>query len=82
MYEFRRPKQAVRPTRRLSDLTEDEQHVGQERVAICTIDGNVSEARAQEIAWEQIERERATRTGALPGAGTPCGQGASRRAGP
>jgi hypothetical protein len=39
---------------RLRGLTDDQRLEYDERVAICTIDGDVPEAAAKEIAWAQV----------------------------
>jgi hypothetical protein len=64
MYEFHKPRQLAPPCRSLPALSEDERCAWEERVAICTIDGGLSEAQAQEIAWAQIESQRATQSAA------------------
>jgi hypothetical protein len=38
-------------------LTLDQQEVWDERMAICTIDGGLTEAEAEAVAWEQLEAE-------------------------
>ncbi len=42
---------------RLRRLTPEQREVWDERVAICVIDGGLTEAEAEAIAWEQIARE-------------------------
>jgi hypothetical protein len=43
---------------RLASLTEDERVTWHERVAICVVDGGLTEAEAEAIAWRQVEGER------------------------
>lgn len=53
MYEF---KQSVFKKRRNPDtLSKDLRLLWEERVAICMIDGGVSQERAEQLAWEEIE---------------------------
>lgn len=53
MYEF---KQSVFKRRRNPDtLSEELRLLWEERVAICMIDGGVSQERAEQLAWEEIE---------------------------
>jgi hypothetical protein len=42
-------------------LTPDQQEVWEERMAICTIDGGLSESEAQAVAWAQLEAEYGVR---------------------
>ncbi len=44
---------------RLAALTEDERELWDERVAICAVDGALSEAEAEEVAWRQIDAPNA-----------------------
>ena len=54
MYEF---KKTVRKQRNPDSLPAHLRYLWDERVAICTCDGNVSQQRAEDIAWEQVEQE-------------------------
>jgi hypothetical protein len=40
---------------RLLALDQDQREAWLERVAICTVDGNLSEEAAEAVAWAQIE---------------------------
>ena len=40
---------------RLEQLDDDQLHAWVERVAICTVDGGLSDAAAESIAWAQID---------------------------
>lgn len=55
MYEFKHS--VFKKRRKLDRLTEDQRMLWEERVAICMIDGGVSQERAEKIAWEQIDSE-------------------------
>lgn len=46
--------QAIRLDR-LATLDDDHLDAWAERIAICTVDGGLSEEEAQEIAWSEIE---------------------------
>jgi len=41
--------------KRLAALNDDQRDAWQERVAICTIDGGLSEEEAESIAWAEID---------------------------
>ena len=61
MYGFKHPRKSLvckdaSTATELARLNEDQLYTWLERVAICVIHGEVSEARAQAIAWEQIRR--------------------------
>jgi hypothetical protein len=51
------PTPAVQPIPR-QPLTADERFMWDERVAICMVDGKVSQADAERIAWQQVEQAR------------------------
>jgi pentose-5-phosphate-3-epimerase len=55
MYEFKHS--VFKKHRKLDRLSQDQRLLWEERVAICMIDGGVSQERAEQIAWEQIESE-------------------------
>jgi hypothetical protein len=46
---------------RMQSLTSGEWEVWHERVAICMVDGKVSQAEAEVIAWQQMEQVRQTK---------------------
>lgn len=46
---------------RMQALTGAEWETWHERVAICMVDGNVSQAEAEVIAWQQMEQARQTK---------------------
>jgi hypothetical protein len=52
----------VGPVLTADSLTPEQREVWDERFAICTLDGGLSESEAQVIAWAQIDRE----FGAMP----------------
>jgi len=55
MYEF---KHSVFKRHRNPDtLNENQRQLWEERVAICMIDGGVTQQRAEQLAWEQMDRE-------------------------
>ncbi len=67
IYKFKTPAPprqsaapAIQPIPR-QPLTADERFMWDERVAICMVDGKVSQADAERIAWEQVEQARQTR---------------------
>jgi len=55
MYEFKKSKYRNHD---FHQLNEAEMMRWQERVAICMVDGRLSETQAQAIAWQEIERTR------------------------
>lgn len=62
LYEFRQKPLGTPSGRDLTRLTEDQLDTWQERVAICVIDGGLTEAEAEAIAWRQVEAERSAAT--------------------
>jgi hypothetical protein len=54
MYEFK--QNASQKNKNLNMLSDEQRLLWEERVAICIIDGGVSQERAEQIAWEEIER--------------------------
>ena len=44
--------------RQLDDLDEDERFAWEERMAICMTDGGLSEAEAEDVAWQEVEARR------------------------
>ncbi len=58
MYEFKHPPRQQTPVRDVSRLNQDELDTWHERVAICVVDGRLTEAEAEAIAWRQVEAER------------------------
>ncbi len=58
MYEFHERQPERSSGRDLTRLTEDQLDAWQERVAICVIDGGLTDTEAEEVAWRQVEEER------------------------
>jgi hypothetical protein len=55
MYEFK--QSAVSKPRNVKTLSQEQRLLWEERVAVCMIDGGVSRERAEQIAWEEIEKK-------------------------
>jgi hypothetical protein len=53
MYDFK--KSTFKKRRKPDSLTEEQRFLWEERLAICITDGGVSQERAEQIAWEQID---------------------------
>jgi hypothetical protein len=53
MYEF---KKSAKIQRSPESLSASLMELWKERVAICMVDGDVSQERAEQIAWQEIER--------------------------
>lgn len=51
------PPTSTRPASCLP-LTADELDAWEERVATCVVDGNLSQAEAERIAWQQVDQQR------------------------
>jgi hypothetical protein len=60
----------VGPVLTADSLTAEQREVWDERMAICTLDGGLSESEAEVVAWAQIERE----FGPLPSSSTSSTQ--------
>ncbi|OHB52482.1 MAG: hypothetical protein A2Y12_06350 [Planctomycetes bacterium GWF2_42_9] len=55
MYDFK--KSTFKKRRKPDSLSEQQRFLWKERVAICTIDGGISQERAEQIAWQQIDNK-------------------------
>ena len=53
MYDFK--KSTFKKRRNPNSLSIEQRLLWEERMAICTIDGEVSQERAEQIAWEEID---------------------------
>ncbi|MEI8196408.1 MAG: hypothetical protein WCI73_10905 [Phycisphaerae bacterium] len=58
---IRTHKDPIRTALALEALTLDERYVWEERIGICLYDGEMSEADAESVAWQQIQDWRTGR---------------------
>ena len=64
---------------RLAALDEDQRDAWEERVAICVIDGGLSETEAEAVAWREIEAAQDAHVGAGAATGAASVGSANRR---
>ena len=55
MYDFK--KSTFKKRQNLDSLSQEQRLLWEERMAICTIDGGVSQERAEQIAWNEIDNQ-------------------------
>jgi len=81
MYEFQNRPQEKPSPRDLTRLDNDQRDAWEERVAICVIDGGLSETEAEAVAWREIEAAQDAHgrpCAARAAEGVPEGQGGCR----
>ena len=79
MYQFRNRPQEKSSSRDLTRLDDDQLDAWSERVAICVIDGGLSEAEAEAVAWREIEAAQDAHVGAGAATGAASVGSANRR---
>ena len=79
MYEFRHQRQDLTLVRDLTRLDDDQRDAWEERMAICVIDGGLSETEAEAVAWREIEAAQDAHVGAGAATGAASVGSANRR---